>query len=279
MQAYIGERVPYRSRGTAVGIIEMSFAGSSLLGIPMIGIAIDRFGWQSPFFVLFGFGLLGILALACLVPPDDRSQSIAAARYDLIGTFRHLLRERSVLGALGFSFFIAAANDNLFVVYGAWLEASFGLSVFALGIATTTIGGAELLGEILTASVGDRMGLFRLVVICTILAALSYAALPYVGQTLPLALTALFLVFTFFECAIVTAISLYTEILPNARATMMSGHLAAASIGRMVGALVGGPVWLFGGIASTGVVSAAVTALAMGSLIWGLRDWRPIHEP
>lgn len=44
------------------------------------------------------------------------------------------------------------------------------------------------------------------------------------------------------EFSFVTSISLASEILPHARATMMSALVAAASIGRVAGALLGG--WL-----------------------------------
>jgi len=169
---------------------------------------------------------------------------------------------------------ISAANDNLFVVYGVWLESAFGLSIAVLGAATTVIGLAELLGEGLTAFIADRLGLKRALIVGLVLSALSYILLPLVGRTLPLALMGLFVTFLTFEFTIVTALSLFTEILPTARATMMSSSVATISIGRAMGVLVGGPVWLAGGMWATGFVSAAVSGLALGVLLWGLRGWR-----
>jgi len=55
---------------------------------------------------------------------------------------------------------------------------------------------------------------------------------------------------------------------------MMSSNVAAISIGRGMGALAGGPVWLAGGTLATGFVSAAVGGLALALLLWGLRGWR-----
>ena len=188
-------------------------------------------------------------------------------------TWRRLRRERAALGALGFGLLVSAANDNLFVVYGLWLESAFGLSVAMLGAATTVIGVAEFLGEGLTASIADRLGLRRAIVAGLILSALSYILLPLVGRTLSSALMGLFVTFLTFEFTIVTAFSLFTEILPAARATMMSSSMAAISIGRMMGALVGGTVWLAGGMLATGIVSAAVSGLALVWLVWGLRGW------
>ena len=275
LHAYVGQRVPYQRRGLAIGLVEFAWAGSSLVGIPLAGLLIDRLGWRSPFFALGSLGLLSAAVLAVLIPSDHRQPQDTEGTTSLRQAWRRLSRERAALGALGFGFLISAANDNLFVVYGAWLEESFGLNIVALGMATIVIGAAELLGEGLTASIADRLGLKRAVMASLALSALSYVLLPWVGRrTLPLAFAGLFFLFLTVEFSIVTGFSLFTEILPDARATMMSGIVATTSVGRMIGALAGGPVWLAGGLMATGLVSAAISGLALVSLAWGLRDWR-----
>ncbi len=273
LQAYVGERVPYRRRGLVIGMIEFSWAGSSLIGIPLIGLLIDRLGWQAPFFVLGGLGLLSVAGLGLVIPPDGHRPAEAGPGIGFQTAWNRLRREPAALGGIGFSFLASIANDNLFVVYGVWLEEAFLLSVIVLGMATTVIGVAELLGETLTASIADRLGLKRATMIALTLSALSYALLPLIGRTLPLALMGLFITFLTFEFTIVTSLSLFTEVLPGARATMMSAFLAAASMGRVVGALVGGPVWLAGGLMATGFVSAAISGLALICLLWGLWNW------
>ena len=145
--------------------------------------------------------------------------------------------------------------------------------VAGLGLTTTIIGGAELLGETLTASLGDRIGLQRSMSAGLALSTVSYLILPLVERSLPGALGALFFVFLSTEFAIVAALSVSTEVLPDARATMMSGYLAAASVGRVIGAVLGGVVWTLGGLAAVAAVSAAVNALALISFLWGLRNW------
>jgi predicted MFS family arabinose efflux permease len=274
LQAYVGERVPYDRRALAIGVIEFSWAGSSLLAIPLIGLLIERIGWRSPFVLLGVLSALGFVMLGTLIPREHHQRLDAS---DMLSGFRtawqRLRQERAALGALGFSLLVAAANDNLFVIYGVWLERDFGLSIVALGVATTVIGMAELLGEGLTAFISDRLGLKRALFTGLFLSILSYILLPLIGHTLPLALTGLFLVFITFEFTIVTALSLFTEILPGARATMMSSNIATMSIGRVVGALIGGMVWLVGGLTATGLVSAFISGLALIVLTWGLRHW------
>ena len=52
VQAYAGERIPFKRRGLVIGVLEYSWAGSTLLGVPLIGLLIYHFGWRSPFFAM-----------------------------------------------------------------------------------------------------------------------------------------------------------------------------------------------------------------------------------
>jgi len=273
VQTYISEQVPYRRRGLAIGFLEYSWAGSALLGIPALALVIDKFGWRSPFFFMGLLALLGIAALVVLIPRANKNHAGPNSKIDLKAAWQGVLREKTARGALAFVFLVSAANDNLFVVYGAWMEKSFGLSIVALGLGTSTIGLAELLGETMTATLADRIGLKRSVMTGLALCIIFYAILPFVGQTIPMAFVSLFLIFVAFEFMIVASVSMATELLPEARATMMATYLGAAGLGRVVGALIGGPVWQMGGIFATGVVSAFISALALGSLWWGLQGW------
>ena len=273
IQAYVSENVPFEKRGLVIGLMEYSWSASTLVGIPLIALLIDRFGWRAPFIVLGGLSLLGMIMLAVVIPKNDKKDSAHQVSNSFWTAWRQLVRQRAALGAIGFAFFISAGNDNLFVVYGAWLEKSFDLSIIALGLSTGLIGLAELSGETLTAFFADRFGLKRTVLSALALCLISYGILPFLELTLPMALSGLFFIFLTFEFTIVTGISLSTELLPEYRATMMSGFFASAGVGRIAGALMGGHVWLAGGILSTGLVSAAVSGLGLASLAWGLRGW------
>jgi predicted MFS family arabinose efflux permease len=270
-QAFVGERVPFRKRGFVIGLTEFSWAASSLIGIPAAGILIDRLGWRSPFFVFGLLGFVGIIALLIMIPPDRKRGVKNEKAEGYFAALKKIGESRSAVGILWLIFFISAANDNLFVVYGLWLEKEFGLSIIAIGIGTASIGFAEFAGEAVTVVLADRLGIKKSILIGLFLSALCYAVLPLSGKSLPLALGGLFAVFLAFEFSIVCSISLCTEILPGARATMMSAYLAASGIGRMTGALLGGPVWLFGGLPAIGIVSAVITLLALVAFLWGFK--------
>lgn len=266
--AYVGESVPFRRRGLFVGFMETAWALSTLLGVPLVGLLIAHLGWRAPFFAIGFLALLGMVAVAFLIrsPGADRAEN--KVPFAMIGAWKRLAAQKPGLGILGFSFCISVANDNFFVIYGAWMEQAFHLSVVALGITTSVIGGAELLGETLTASLGDRLGLRRAMTLGLLLSTGSYLLLPLLEGTLPGAVGALFSIFLFTEFSIVSALSLSTEVMPGARATMMSGYLAAASLGRVFGALMGGFVWALGGLTAVALVSASINTLAMLSFLW-----------
>jgi len=273
VQAYISERVPYQRRGTAIGFIEISWAGSTLLGIPIIALLIDKVGWRSPFFAMGAMGIVGALAMVAFFPKIEKSESQPAAALPFAKMMQILLKDKPSLGAMGYVFFFSAAVDNLFVIYGAWLEKAFDVGIVALGLGTSVIGVAELVGEIMVATISDRFGLKRVVTLGAMFCIITYGLLPFVSQSFYLALAALFVHFLIFEFTIISSVALCTELRPEMRATIIAGFFAAAGLGRIVGALMGGPIWLTGGIVLTGMISAGLTVLALISLHWGLRGW------
>lgn len=273
IQAYIGQVVPYQKRGRAIGILEISWAGSTLAGIPLLGMVIAYMGLESGFLLLALLGFFSLAALARIFPRDRRDGGARGPK-ELFRSLSQLVRIRPAAGMLAFGFWISLANDNLFVVYGAWFESDFNISLVSLGFSTIAIGSAELTGEFLTTAFADRIGLKRALVCGLVLAVIAYLLLPLMGTSLALALTGIFLVFCAFEFTMVTSFSLSTELLPQARATMMAGFYAASGLGRMVGVLTGGLVWKSGGITAVAWLSAALTVLGLLSLLWGLRGWK-----
>jgi len=180
-----------------------------------------------------------------------------------------ILKQRKVLGILSFVFFMSLANDNLFVIYGAWLESSFSLSIAAIGFGTVLIGLSEVFGEGCTALLSDRIGLKKSVIIGTSICAAAYLFLPVLNHGLVYVLAGLFLVFFSFEFTIVTAMSLTTELVPQLRASTMAAFYATAGIGRVIGAFSGGFIWSKYALLGICLVSGIATFCALICLVTG----------
>jgi predicted MFS family arabinose efflux permease len=264
MQAYLGDRVHYTQRGLAIAITELSWSGAFLLGMPVFGWLIKRSGqWQAPFPMLTVLGLIAIVLLWIVVPPGDGTEHKPPS---LAQGLRIIKANPSALAGLVTGFFISASNETVGIIYGAWLEDAFKLEVTALGLSAIVIGIAELVGEGSVAGYVDRIGKRRAVALGIGTNALTALLLPALGFSEAGAMVGLFLFFITFEFAIVSSIPLMTELLPEARATLMAGNVTAYSGGRMLGALIGAPLFGIGLIANC-ATAAIFDILALSALL------------
>ncbi|RPI33319.1 MAG: MFS transporter [Chloroflexota bacterium] len=262
MQAYLGDRVPYERRGRALAVTELSWSVSFILGMPVVGLLLSRGGWVAPFPVLAFLGLCSIAGLAWLLPgdrPDD--QNLPGFRSNLRTVFTS---ERALI-ALSLGVLVTSANEVVNLVFGVWMDDSFGLKIAALGAASVVIGVAELGGEALVGGLVDRLGKARAIGIGLILNSLAAMALPVLGTSVPGALVGLFLFFITYEFTLVSLIPMMTEILPEARATLMAANAAGLSLGHAAGALFATPLYGLGILASGGA-AAVLNLLALVAL-------------
>jgi predicted MFS family arabinose efflux permease len=268
MQAYLGDRVEYGRRALAIAVTEFGWSGAFLVGVPLAGWLIAHAGWASPFSVLALLSLLAAALLGRIVPKDaGRPFRDRSWRQGLQSVVAH----RPAVGGLAVGLLISTANDLVNVVFGAWLEVSFGLQVVALGAASAVIGVAELSGEGLVAGLADRLGKKRAVAVGILFNALASLALPFLGQWLPGALIGLFLVYVTFEFTLVSAIPLMTELVPTARATVMASNVGAHSAGRALGALFA-PILFARGLSTNVALAAVLDLVALGLLAVLVRE-------
>jgi predicted MFS family arabinose efflux permease len=263
LQAYLGDAIPYQERGQAMAITELGWSLSFILGIPLVGFLISRYGWQAPFPMLACAGVLAVGVVAWLIPPIH---STPQSGKSVLHNIRSALTYPSVLAAMFLSLAFTSANEVVNVMFGVWMEDSFGLKVAALGAASAIIGFSELGAEALSAGLVDRLGKERSVAIGLGLNALVALALPWLGRSLLGAEVGLGLFFLTFEFAIVCSLTMMTEVLPTARATLMGMNLAAFALGRAIGDLLGPQLYHFGfwanALVAVGLNLAGLVALS-----------------
>lgn len=235
MQAYIADQVPYSRRSFALTVTEFSWSAAYILMMPLIGWLIARTNWIAPFYLFAGLVLLTALIFYRQIPADPPRQGGPTS---LRATFQTLLASKPALAGLGLTLLACAANELLNLSFGVWLEDAFALKLAALGGTAAILGAAELSGEGLVATVTDRLGKRRAIVLGLLINCLAVLALPLVGGSLLGAQAALFLFYISFEFYIVSSIPMLTEVMPQARATMMAGFFTSASVGRWLASLI-----------------------------------------
>ncbi len=258
-QAYLGDQVTYRRRGLAIALAELSWSLSFLVVMPLVGWSMDRAGWSAPFVWLAVVAALFGVVLGRLLPAGRPRPDVQFSLRQALG---EALRHRNAVAALGVSLLISLSNQMINIVYGAWLEGAFGLPVTTLGASAMVIGVAELGGEGLVATLSDRMGKRRAVVLGIGINLVAGLVLPVLGHSLAGALFGLFLFYLGFEFALVSGFALFTELAPAARGTLMASLVTANELGRGAGALLG--PWLFGfGLVANGGAAVILDLLAV----------------
>ena len=259
IQAYLGDHTPYARRGFYMAVIELSWALSFILMVPLAGLILTHSQWNGPFIALSVTGAIATLLIWWLVPNDLPVQGEPVAVFaDIRKVLGYL---PAVMGMLmGLSFILG--NELINVIFGVWMQDTYGLQIAALGAASAVIGFSELGGEGIAAFLADRIGKERSIAAGIILSSLTVITLPLVGSSIVGAFIWLFLFYLSFEVVVISALPLMSEIMPSSRATMMALFIAALSIGRALGDLAAPPLYK-GGILVNGAVSLLFNLLAL----------------
>ena len=262
-QAYVADRTPYERRARALSVLELTWAGGLLLGAPAAGWLITRAGWEAPFWVVAGLAAVAALLTPLAMDRDTGGEPSGRGRLGLT---------RSTKSLLAIVLLFSLAAEITFVVFGAWLEARFALSLTALGGAAVVVGLAELAGEGGVLAFADRVGKRRMVAWGLSVLSMGYVGLALASGSLAWGLAVLALSFIAFEVTIVSAIPLATEAAPGARTTFLAWMWVFVSLGRAIGSAVGPFLFGAGGMAANTLVSAGLSMVALLVLHRGVQE-------
>ncbi len=265
MQAYIGDRTPYRWRAMAIGITELSWAGSLFIFGPLAAYLIVQVSLNAVFGVIAVGAVIAMILLAVVIPGDAPAANHRSRRLSF--DWRVLWSSRAAMAVLAVAAIASVASESIAIVYEAWMRQSFALDTETLGTLSWVISAAEIMGELTVILIADRFGKRRLAITALTLVALVYVIFPMTGGSLPMATVALFAMYYLFEISVVVQIPLATEVLPQARGTMMSSNVAAFAVGRAFGTILGGWMFRMGGLMFNGTLALFLNLFA-AALIW-----------
>jgi len=264
--AHLSDIVPYERRGRALALTELSWSVAFFAGVPAAGFFIGRFGWRSPFLVLALLGLAGLVSVRAVLGGGARTAAEADG-LEVRGAAGHsesylaVLRSPAALAGIAVIMAVSMSNELVNLVFGVWLEDSFGLKLAALGAAAAIIGVAEFGGESLVVGTVDRLGKTRALMIGLAGNSLAVLVLPLAGGTTATALAGLALFYLTFEYTVVSMLPVMSEILPRARATLLAFYAASFSLGRAIGSLLSPRLYGLG-FPAVALAAAGLNAIA-----------------
>ncbi len=257
-QAYVADHTPFERRARFLSILELTWAGGMLIGAPLAGWLIAGFGWRAPFWAVSGLFVVAAVAAPRVMVADSEHGSASAAA---------LAPDRAMVALLVNGLLFSFAAETTFVVFGAWLEDGFALSLAALGLASTAIAVAELAGEGSVLLFADRVGARRMVASGLGASVVGYAGLAATSGSFAGGLLALAFTLICFEITIVATVPLATEAAPRARARLLAWLMVAIGIGRSLGDAVGPALYARHGVSANAVASAIAALVALAVLL------------
>jgi predicted MFS family arabinose efflux permease len=245
MQAYQSDTIPLPIRGQAIVITSTGWALSFVVAVPLLGFLIGRYGWLSPFPVLGFLGAISVIFLLWLVPPGKKI--LKDQKEKVQNGIQQVITSPTAIAGLLMILFFCAAHEIVNLVFGVWMEDTYGLSIKALGVASTVIGIAELLSVFIVSWLIAKLGAKKSVAIGLVFSAVTAIAIPWIGGFgLWGAELGLFLFNLAFQIPFIAYAPLLTEVLPLARASLLGATLASVGVGRMAGALVAPYLFVWG---------------------------------
>ncbi|WP_170920236.1 MFS transporter [Desulfacinum hydrothermale] len=278
VQSYVSAHVGYRHRARALGLVESSWSASWFLGIPLSGLLIARWGWDSPYLLLLALAVF-LFAATFRLPdaPAGGGPEPASSERSGTGSAAPNVPSRRIWLALAVTFCIFCGNENVMIVYGAWMESRFGLNVQSLGLFSTLLGLSEFCAEISVALLVDRLGKRRGLTLGIVGTAASYLLLTFVTDSLAAALASLMAMAYFFEFSVVSSFPYISQLAPSERGKWLAANYSLLVAGRVLGALVGPALWEhFGSFQPIAILSIVGNLAALGFLS---RAPRPAGEP
>ena len=276
LQAYLSARLPFNRRARGLGTLEYAWALSGIVGLYLVGLLIEAYGWRVPMFILSGLMLLAFLwygRLPAARQPSETKPDMPTFSWHTVREFFELGENRrsawAVLIVAGMNMMAAMI---VFISYGTWLASEYDLSAAQLGTVALIMGAADLSGSILMSLIGDKMGLRRSIFAGTVLTMTGYALLPVFNKGIVLAVLGLVIARFAFEFTLVGVIALVSEQAPAYRGKMMTMAAAAALLGSSTAGFIGPWVYEQFAVPGLALISATIMALSLLLLYFWVRD-------
>lgn len=263
MGAWLADRVDYASRGRVVGLTETSWAGALLVGVPLLALLTGSVGYEWAFAALAATNGLAALAVWQMLPSDSPTgEPGSVGRLDRLGP---TLPAYVALGVL------AAGAQFIFVVFGTWLEDSYGFSAAGIGVVSLMVGAIELAGSMGSMRLTDRIGKRRSVAFGAILLVPTAVGLSIGDLPLGVGVALLVLFFLAFEFAIVSAIPIIGELHPEARASSIGLAVAFMTVGRAAAALATTRLYTAHGMGGAALPAGACGVVTAALMWWAVK--------
>jgi predicted MFS family arabinose efflux permease len=166
--AIITDLFPFQMRGRVMGFVQMAFASSQVLGLP-IGLHLaNLWGWHAPFLMIVGLATLILLAIIIKLRPVDSHLSLKNER----SPFMHMAKtvsDRRYLQVFVATTLLTTGGYMLMPFGTAYAVGNLGLTLEQLPLIYLVTGLCSMIAGPLIGKIADQVGAFKVFVAGSIL--------------------------------------------------------------------------------------------------------------
>ena len=240
--AIISDLFKWEVRGRVMGFVQMAFAASQVLGLPIGLLLADRFGWRSPFWMIAGVGVaVGMVIILYMKPVKDHLK----IRSDQRHPFHHLIKTVSrpqYLRAFMAMTLLATGGFMLMPFGSTFSNLNLGIQLSQLWILYGITGGFTIIFSPMIGKLSDRIGKYPIFIFGSIISSVIVLIYTHLGIT-PLWIIAMLsvLLFVGITSRMITSSALMTAVPePQDRGAFMSINASVQQIAGGVASWIAG---------------------------------------
>lgn len=161
--AIITDLFEFKVRGRVMGFVQMAFASSQVLGLPIGLYLANKLNWHAPFLMIVGLAVLILLAILIKMKPVDAHLSLKSER----SPFAHMLKtvaDKRYLQVFVATTLLSTGGFMLMPFGTAYAVGNLGLTMEQLPLIYLVTGICSMIGGPLMGKLADRIGAFKVFV-------------------------------------------------------------------------------------------------------------------
>ncbi|MES2003394.1 MAG: MFS transporter [Bacteroidota bacterium] len=169
-------------RGRVMGFVQMSFAASQVMGLPIGLLLANRFGWHAPFWMIAGFGtVMGIVMLLKLKPVDKHLH--LKVDHNALHHLYTTITRNDYAKAFFATTLLATGGFMLMPFGSAYSIHNLGITLDQLPTIYFITGASSIILGPLIGKLSDKIGKFNIFCLGTVLALVMVGIYTHLGIT------------------------------------------------------------------------------------------------
>lgn len=241
--AIISDLFKFEVRGRVMGFVQMSFAASQILGLPIGLLLANQFGWHAPFWMIAIFGIAVGVVIIAYMKPVAVHLDIKNERHPI----QHLIKTFSVPDYVkGYlSTTLLATGGFMLMPFGsAFSTNNLGLTLGQLPMVYLIVGIFSIATGPLIGKLSDQVGKFKVFVWGTVVASIMVAIYTPMGITPVWVVIAISVImFAGITCRMITSSALMSAVPdPQDRGAFMSINASVQQIAGGIASAIAGMI-------------------------------------